>query len=352
MVSDFDVIFAVFNEDTGTAGTQGYTLVGPGQLRVDWLAHEAGHQFGIEDSYNESPELGADGATPGYYLFKHDVMSALNIWGDAHPLFVGVPPLIASSSLGFLNWIPESRIFSAGSVRSDVRDIELVALGHAAEKKGIVCVRYGDYYVEFRTKDGFDSGIPKACILVSYLRFNPRPYGPNAVAKSIPNNVGPTDYQWMPGMVLGPSELETNLKGGVRLTILSFDLTNHTAQLRIESRASPIPPLTAGVDIFGTIGTGAGGLIFVNGRWIRIGPRSPSLKILNHLALASQLEDTLVGEPLVTTASTVYKQIAGFANTAEQDLVKSLKRGSKGVLESEVGQEKTAFGCGKMEREY
>ncbi|KAH9205441.1 hypothetical protein DL95DRAFT_491164, partial [Leptodontidium sp. 2 PMI_412] len=314
--AEYNLIFAVFNADTGNAGTWGYTLVGPGELETTWLAHEAGHQFGLNDSYDESDRLVEGSTTPGWYWFEHDIMSARNVHSIFDPDYVARGPLLCAASLDMLGWIPAERMFTPRPNKPDVQDIDLVALGHGDKGPGYLCVQSGSFFLEFRIKEDWDDGIPKHCILVAYLFSE----GNNAKVKW--NGVQKWDPEWLPGMSFGPSDDEMMLSGGVRVNILSFDVPSKKARLRVTTRPAvhvPVPISQPG-QIFGGVAVDGGGWILINGKLIRIPPRSPVMGILNHAAIVSQVEETLTGSVKRSMGSQMYKEIASLADRAARKI--------------------------------
>jgi hypothetical protein len=65
----------------GDAGNQGRVLMTPNISNTTFLAHEVGHTFGYEHSWDDSGRRAADWSGPGEYFDGWDVMSAMNVFG-------------------------------------------------------------------------------------------------------------------------------------------------------------------------------------------------------------------------------------------------------------------------------
>src|SRR5205085_1063593 len=116
-------------------------------------------------------------------------------------------------------WLPASRVLtdSLGS-SSESFAFDLISLDHP-EIPGYLAAKIGDLYLEFRTNDGWDSGIPRPTVLIHKLMES----GRNSVA--LTSDKSTFDLQWQPGQVYSPSPVELFTIGGTRVFIESFDLS-------------------------------------------------------------------------------------------------------------------------------
>jgi hypothetical protein len=177
----------------------------------------------------------------------HDIMSAMNVHSHLHPRFDQRGPLLCAGNLDRMGWLPASRVWSEPISGSFTQCLDLVSLGHP-EKPGYLAARVGSYWVELRTRDGWDSGIPRAVILVHQMN------GGNAVvmASDLPNWVN----DWQPGQAFGASQVEIVIRGGVRIEVVSIDPQNLSARLCVTRQVGRND--AEGVLFLGSIAVGDG----------------------------------------------------------------------------------------------
>jgi hypothetical protein len=268
-------VIAVFNVDMGDSGTQGGVMVSPGALSVTFLAHEIGHLFGLDHSFDESDRRTNTWSAPGEYFDGYDVMSAMNVYTTLHGDFGPRGPLLCVANLDIMGWLPTSRVWSPTKGNSSaVDEIDLVALGSGATT-GYLGARVGGLYVEFRTADGWDAGIPRAGVLIHRL------YGSNAVIVSPDKTFQVKD--WQPDQVYGATDTELGVIGGVQVRIISFDLRRGTARISLRVVAKRID--RDGPSRFlGAVESGGDGFVILKGRVIPIPPRGLSILFVTAVA--------------------------------------------------------------------
>lgn len=302
-------VVSIFNADVGDAGAQGGVLVGPGDVNVTFLAHETGHLFGLNHSFDQSDRKDADWSAPGEYFDDYDIMSAMHVSSHTDPRFNQSGPLLCTANQDLMGWLPAARVWAPPEHQSSVTVFDLVSLGHP-EIPGYLAARAGGNYIEFRTDDGWDSGLSRPCILIHALS------GPNAVviAQDRANYIN----EWQPGQTLGPPELEMAINGGTRISILSFDISGKKARIRVQRQLAK--PIVAGpaTDVFGSVAVDGGGVIIVGGKVVKVPPRSPVISMLTRLAIASQAEETLAGRAKVAVTGAVFKDIQQMAKQARR----------------------------------
>jgi hypothetical protein len=180
---------------------------------------------------------------------------------------------------------PEQREVGPLEVVAD----DLVVLARTFVGTGYIAVRIGELYVEFRTQDGWDSGISRPAVLIHRL------VDPNAVVLAS----DPTNHvnDWQPGQTYGPSPLELAIHGGTQITVVSFDLPAKKARISVVRRARPPVSAVGPGTIIGGVGVDGGGIIVLpSGKVVRVPPHWPVISLLEKLAV---LADT---EVLSTTA--------------------------------------------------
>jgi hypothetical protein len=309
--SKYAGVVAVFNASPGDAGAKGGVLAGPDNVSVTFMAHETGHVLGLEHSFDQSDRKAADWSSPGEYFDRLDIMSAMNVDSYDGGRFGQSGPLLCAANLDRMEWLPQDRVWSPREGGSTVTDVDIVSLGHP-EVSGYLCARAGGYYIEFRTVDGWDEGIPRAGILIHRLGGN------NAVV--IAQDLAAHVNDWQPGQTLGPTDLVLELNGGTRITVLGFDLAAKKARLRIQTTVrKPILEGIPGTPI-GGVAVDGGGWIIVGGHVVRVPPRSPVIGLLSKVALLSQAHETLRGDALQGAGQALYKDIEQAARRAAKEL--------------------------------
>jgi hypothetical protein len=223
--SKFAGVVALFNVSVGDGGAAGIGVLGaPGDYNVTFLAHETGHVFGLDHSYDQSTRKTNTWSAPGEYWDQHDIMSAMNVFSHSHPRFSQRGPLLCAPNLDRMGWLPRSRVWTKPRSGSFTECVDLVPLGHP-ELPGYLAAQIGQYYVELRTPDRWDAGIPRSCVLIHFLN------GTNAtvVASDAANWVN----DWQAGQTFGPSQVEMVIAGGTRIEIASIDSSNMKARICI-----------------------------------------------------------------------------------------------------------------------
>jgi hypothetical protein len=283
--SSYVGVVAVFNVGVGdSAKANSGVLCGPGDTTVTFLAHETGHIFGLEHSFDTSSRRDAPWSAPGEYFDMDDIMSAMNVNSDVGSPFSPRGPLLAAPNLDRIGWLDPDRVWTpAFASSSSVNQVDLASLGHP-EVAGYLAAKIGSLYVEFRTADGWDSRIPHSAVLIHTMR------DPNAVVIAS----DPSNYvnDWQPGQTYGPSPVELAIHGGTVVHVDSFDLQAKTARITVTHQARPIIAEGPG-QIFGGVAQGGDGLILLpSGKVVHVPPRSPVLAVLDRLAVAADT-DTL-----------------------------------------------------------
>ena len=121
------------------------------------LGQEMGHGFGLAHSR-------IDGSTADY-KDPWDIMSTAGPYEASHPTYTWTGPGMNAANMDGRGWLDGSRVWSgAGTVQ--LRPL------HRRDLPGWLCARVGEFYVEFRVKDGWDKGIPAATVLVHRFEDN------------------------------------------------------------------------------------------------------------------------------------------------------------------------------------
>lgn len=232
-ISKYAGVIAIYNVNVGDAGNAGNgVLAGPDDWNITFLAHETGHTFGLQHSFDQSSRLNIWWSAPGEYFDMHDIMSAMSVYSGTHPKFGQYGPLLNAANLERMSWLDPARIWTQPTTNTSVATFELVSLGHK-EIAGYLAAKIGNLYIEFRTKDGWDGAIPRPAVLIHQMP------GVNSVVMASDK----TNYvnDWQPGQIYGPQDTEWMIKGGIRISIDSFNLTEKKAKISMYQRVISIP---------------------------------------------------------------------------------------------------------------
>lgn len=259
--SRFRFIVAVYAEVVHDAGAAGWgVLADPLSTNLTFFAHETGHKFGLEHSFDTSMRQAASWSAPGEYFDAHDIMSAMSVHTHAIGAFGPAGPGLNMANVDRMDWLDSARLWTLALANSSQGySFELVSAS-APSVPGHLAANILGLYIEFRTRDGWDRGIPRATVLVRTLR------GPNSVVHAYDeaNHL----VEWQPGMVIGPPLAQFNARGGVRVTIESFDEAAKTARFSVNVRA--VRRLVAGPSrLLGGVAVDGGGIEILPGGPIR-----------------------------------------------------------------------------------
>lgn len=155
----------------GDAGYHGHVLMTPDSSNSTFLAHEVGHGFGFEHSWDDTTRKTDTWSSPGEYWDLWDVMSAMNVHRFNTGTIGVAGPGLNAPYMNRNSFIPAHRrvqlnpTTTAQSYRNNLAD-----LAHP-EANGPLYLRVGannnDHYtVEYRVKGGFDQAIPRNTVLI------------------------------------------------------------------------------------------------------------------------------------------------------------------------------------------
>jgi hypothetical protein len=239
---------AIFNADVNDGGAASSNILAhhggnDDSVNVTFLAHETGHVFGLEHSFDTSARIAVPEwpSAAGEYFDSHDIMSAMNVNSDAGHQFSPRGPLLNVANLDRMGWLPAARVWYPMSNSSHSYDVDIVALEHP-EVSGYLAATARGWIAEFRIPDGFDRGLRRPAVLFHNEAANPNS---TIIASDAANNI----HEWQPGQVY-VNRLRFDQSGGTWVTVVSFDLQKKTARLRVVMKATR-PPFLEPEVIFG-----------------------------------------------------------------------------------------------------
>lgn len=301
----FAMIIVVTNANVQDAGESNGILVNFNSINHTFLAHEMGHRFGLGHSFDLSNRKIISWSAPGEYYDSYDIMSAMNVISTYHREFDRLGPNLCAHFRNLQNWLPSNRIWKhPDSSRSYSETITLVSLSHR-EQPGYLMASLGNYTIEFRTKDSWDAGIPKDCVLI-HLISDQVPYIINSKQDQY-------TYEWLVGdtwnSFTGKSSNWRFSPSVFSVTINSFDLQNYTASITLsftqgriiqlidpywKKFKKPFDPTIIfedGIIVDPNILVDGGGYIVLNGKVIKLPPRGPVLNQIEDYIKDNELEE-------------------------------------------------------------
>ena len=231
-------VISIVNGDSDGGNDGGRVLSGTGGENITFLAHETGHTFGWDHSFDDSGRVAEPSwpSSPGDYYDYWDIMSAMNVHWFDHPQMRQSGPSMNAPYRTKHAFIPTYRILrlSPGDIQRGVR-FNIAALDRP-EANGPLMVRIGDndqnyFTIEYRMKSGWDQGIPQATLLVHQV-INGRSY--------LKTN-GPPDYQ--AERLVGSAS--TFWLGGQRFTVRihGFAAEGYTAEISVDATQNAAPEI-------------------------------------------------------------------------------------------------------------
>jgi hypothetical protein len=210
--------------DIGETGTG---VVAQGKTAIpSLLGHEMGHGFGLQHSR-------LNGSTQDYQD-PWDIMSAANDFATSDSEFSTIGPGMNAANMRSLKWLDESRVWNGSKAGYDQTVKLRPLLRH--DLAGWLAADFNGYLVEFRVKEGWDDGIPQACVLVHYFSdghsyLMPGNGGKEALLAG--DSFGDADQT---GKVINP------FVSSQRIDVLSIDAKNREATLRMQYRPAKAIP--------------------------------------------------------------------------------------------------------------
>jgi hypothetical protein len=254
---------------------------GMSSLSPSIVGQEMGHTYGLLHS--------RDTATGTDYQDRWDVMSTGRFpTMAAHPSFTDVdmrgrplfrigPGLNAANMWG-RGWLDSSRVWTAGDLEYG-ETVQLRPL-HRRDLPGYLAARVGEYFFELRVPDRWDAAIGPAVVLVHHFHS-----GASYIDTGNSGNQGlSAGDKFQQGDAANP------LAPLLQVEVTNIDSAAQTGTLRVTKRVDRRPHAGPAGPFFGGVTSGGGGFVLVGGKIVRVPPRTPSVLMLEDLAVFVESE--------------------------------------------------------------
>ena len=180
-------------------------------LQPSLLGQEMGHGYGLDHSRIQGSDVD--------YEDPWDIMSTANAYETPNVEFTNIGPGMNAWNMRSRGWLNESLVWKNSSINFN-STIKLRPL-HRIDLAGSLSADVGEFLVEFRVKELWDSNIPRDCILVHRFKDNH--------SYLMPSISGSRD------LIAGDKFISPDNK--VEIDVISIDGANRTADLRLIKRS-------------------------------------------------------------------------------------------------------------------
>jgi hypothetical protein len=158
------------NRQHDASQSANYILIPPYNLGQTFSAHEMGHGYGLDHSFDTS--AAKNGNRPGEYGDPLDIMSAMSVQSFSSVGPYGTSgPGVNTPTLLKLGWMPPDRVRTK-NVATGAVTVDLAAVNHPADS-GFLMARVVTpdrvYTAELRRPDGWDRGIGAGGVFIHQL---------------------------------------------------------------------------------------------------------------------------------------------------------------------------------------
>ncbi|BCW71876.1 hypothetical protein [Arthrobacter sp. NicSoilB8] len=301
-------------------GDYRYSSNGMTRLSPSFLARDMSRAYGLEYSRSEGCQEDKKD--------QSDIMSTANAYMAPHPVFteaVGRRPIfrigpgLNAATMSAMSWLDNTRVWSSGSSGSSRHNTVQLRPLHRRDLPGFLCAKVGDLFVEFRMDEGWDAGLPQPLVLVHDF-YNGHSYLISGLRAGEAYSQG--DVSSAPTLVHD---------AGVRITVTAIDPQERTATLLIETWAAHQTLMASPGILIGGAANDGGGLFILNGKVGVVPPRSPLLRLLEHVSQVQSSETVTHSVARNLIQQQAYTAIAELA-TAEAARASAIQEPSMNVL--------------------
>lgn len=240
-------------------------------------------------------------STAGSFMAPHPVYTERDVRGN--PIFLIGPGLNAATMNAF-GWLDATRVWTGSGALN--KTVQLRPL-HRRDLPGYLCARIGDYFIEFRMNELWDGGFSEPVVLVhdffdghSYLQVADT--GNGFLTQGDTFSSGDVSNQ--------PSPLHG---AGLQITVTDIDPASRTATLQVQSWVDTRPEVGPGT-ILGGVANDGGGWIILNGKVVKVPPRSPLHAMLERMVEVQLVESVRRADARNLAQGHAYGAIAEIAD--------------------------------------
>ena len=306
-----------------TTGSRSISLlpINPYSIRdtggLNYLARQVGYYLRLPNSADNSErEYSTSAEVPGLFYDAYDLMSAsTEVYRFGHPRFGYAGPNLCASQSNARGWLPNRGIHYIDADHSAPTDICLTSLSwnntvgrHQPPGTSVPLLMINIAYqftIELRTREGWDAGIPVDQTIIIH-QIIPHPTAPHPYTTIIlmrspsSGSTGTIPHEWAVRQQWDSRTARNftfplpapELAGYTLITVLSYDLANHSACVHIEHHPAPQWPIYIKPE---ELYRYKGCLLILDGQLNQFAAKQEATKIIRQLVAieqASRLGDT------------------------------------------------------------
>ena len=191
-------------------------------LQPSLLGQEMGHGYGLDHARIQGFE--------NNYQDPWDIMSTANAYEAPNAEFTNIGPGINAWNMRSRGWLDESLVWKNAS--TTFNNVVTLRPLHRIDFSGNLSAEIGEFLVEFRIKERWDSAIPRSCILVHRFTNNHSYLMPPVGASlslDVNGNVNVTSGS--ADLITGDKFISPDNK--VEVEVVSIDDINRTANIKL-----------------------------------------------------------------------------------------------------------------------
>lgn len=288
-------VFGDPSDELGSVGIASYDLQGTihalGSSIFDigtdhrTVAHELGHGFGFDHSFNSSPTPldPANDSRPGAYGDTWDIMSANRVTSFT-TRFGQTGPGLNTVMRDIAGWLQPSRVLEGHALnlgKAVIYDVN----EPAASRPHVM--RLDEYYFELTMNNGWYAGFPGPSVQVRQRDFNAAEHSRLLLRDQV---FGSPRYSMQAGDSFTVGSKAQVFKRYLKVTVSEIDAPSRSATLSVEYQPPVRVPQAGAGAIFGGVTVDGGGFIIINGRIHRVPPRGPLAQLLETLSVITVID--------------------------------------------------------------
>lgn len=272
-------------------------------LDLSGVANEMGHGLGLEDSVQADLGERTDfwdlmsvyGPQIGLGLLHNFPIPESAHFAEGHVHPPASPPLpftrhgpgLNAVNMNIMGWLDMSRV-----VRPSGAETVTLRPLHRRDLPGHLAAQVGTYLLEFRMNEKWDAGVPKPCVLLHEVGWQPTTS--RARSELVVTHKNPNRSEMVQGDTFELGNSLDIVRPFLRITIEEINPSERRARISVIQHAGRQP--NSGV-LYGGVDVGGGGLIWTpGGGFKRLPPDSPLHQVFDVLASVQTLSEGPEGE--------------------------------------------------------